>query len=87
MNKGIFHHILNPFLFVAVDYSKNRFNYFASRFYSTINGLGTSDLNLIRLVISRCETDLGDIKQEYERIYGASLSSAVSVLNLINYFI
>lgn len=41
--------------------------------------MGTEDRNLMRLTVSRCEIDLGNIKEKYQAIYGNSLSNAVSV--------
>lgn len=44
-----------------------------------IRGIGTNDRDLIRVIVSRCDIDLGDIKKEYERIYGKSLKQDVDV--------
>ncbi len=63
----------------AVQYSADKALYFSSRFHTTIAGAGTADRDLMRLTVSRCETDLGNIKMAYQYIYGVSLSNAVSV--------
>ena len=63
----------------AVQYSADKALYFSSRFHTTIAGAGTADRDLMRLTVSRCETDLGNIKMAYQYIYGVSLSTAVSV--------
>jgi len=44
-----------------------------------MKGLGTNDHDLIRVVVSRSETDLAQVKREYESIYGETLLKAVRV--------
>merc|ERR1712050_53363 len=51
--------------------------YLAERLYKSMKGLGTNDDALIRLIVSRCELDLKDIKKIYEPKYGESLEKAV----------
>lgn len=69
----------NYFLLEIVRYSRNKAAYFAARFFVSIAGAGTADRDLRRLVVSRCETDLGNIKIEYQNIYSVPLSTAVAV--------
>lgn len=38
-----------------------------------------SSRNLIRIVVARCDIDLGNIKREYEKKFGRSLIADVSV--------
>ncbi|XP_038148998.1 annexin A4-like isoform X2 [Cyprinodon tularosa] len=52
---------------------KNTPGYFAWRLYKSMKGLGTKDRTLIRIMISRSEVDLLDIRQEYVKNYGKSL--------------
>ncbi|XP_059223453.1 annexin B11 isoform X2 [Stomoxys calcitrans] len=53
----------------------NKAEYFASRLHKSMAGIGTNDKQLIRVIITRCEIDMGDIKVAYERMYGKSLKS------------
>lgn len=58
---------------------ENRPGYFADRLYKSMKGMGTDDRALIRLVVSRCEVDMGDIKQAFVTKYGQTLESFISV--------
>lgn len=44
-----------------------------------MDGAGTDDSTLIRIIVCRSEIDLETIKQEFERIYNRTLHSAVEV--------
>ncbi|XP_075155592.1 annexin B10 [Haematobia irritans] len=52
--------------------------FFANRLYKAVDGAGTDDDALIRIIVSRSEIDLETIKQEFERIYNKTLYSAVT---------
>lgn len=48
-------------------------DYFATRIYNACKGMGTDDNTLIRVLISRDEIDLGEIKTIYKSKYGMTL--------------
>jgi len=67
------------FTSILVQYARSKATYFATRFKDSTFGSGTKDRNLDRQHASRCETDLGNIKSQYQAQYGVSLASDVSV--------
>ena len=77
---------LNTLLFIDLS-TQNRPAFFAQRLYEAMKGAGTDDNTLIRIIVSRCEIDLANIKEEYQLKYEKSLSEAVKVSFLItNYW-
>lgn len=42
-------------------------------------GAGTKDRTLVRIMVTRSEVDMLDIRQEYMKNYGKSLYTAISV--------
>jgi len=64
-------------LLAMVKTVHNRPRYFAERLHVAMEGMGTDDSALIRIIVSRCEIDLANIKYEYERDHGKTLLSAV----------
>ncbi|KAH8287611.1 hypothetical protein KR054_010750, partial [Drosophila jambulina] len=53
----------------------NKHEYFASLLHKAMAGIGTNDAQLIRVIITRCEIDMIEIKAAFERLYGKSLKS------------
>lgn len=53
--------------------------FLAQRLHKAIEGMGTDDRTLIRIIVSRAEIDLGTIKAEYERLYNRTLHNDVKV--------
>ncbi|XP_026329370.1 annexin B9-like isoform X1 [Hyposmocoma kahamanoa] len=54
---------------------RNKPLYFAERLHKSMKGLGTNDRQLIRIMVTRCEVDLGDISDMFQSKYGETLQS------------
>lgn len=73
--------------------AKGKALYYSEKLELAMKGLGTDDPTLIRIIVSRCELDLGIIKKVYQQTYERSLYEAVesetsgdykkAILNLI----
>ncbi|KAM4526745.1 annexin A4-like [Fundulus diaphanus] len=57
---------------------KNTSGYFAERLYKAMKGAGTKDRTLIRIMVSRSEVDMLDIRQAFVKAYGKSLYNNIS---------
>ncbi|XP_050351348.1 annexin B10 isoform X5 [Nymphalis io] len=68
---------LKEALSAIVECVENSAAWFATRLRAAMQGLGTDDRTLIRIIVSRAETDLGAVKREYERLYDKTLESEV----------
>merc|ERR1712136_54505 len=51
--------------------------YFAERLYKSMKGAGTDDRALIRVMVSRSEVDLDDIKSQFSEMYGQELEQFI----------
>uniref|UniRef100_A0A673IJU9 Annexin n=1 Tax=Sinocyclocheilus rhinocerous TaxID=307959 RepID=A0A673IJU9_9TELE len=65
-------------MLAVVKCTKNTPAYFAERLYKAMKGAGTKDRTLIRIMVTRSEVDMLDIRQEYMKNYGKSLYTAIS---------
>lgn len=60
-------------LLAFVERVQNLQGYLATRLYNSIKGLTTNDDTLIRIIVTRSDFDLADIRREYESIYKRDL--------------
>ncbi|CAH8513689.1 unnamed protein product [Schistosoma turkestanicum] len=67
---------LQAFLSI-VSCIKNKPKYFAEKLHKSMKGLGTDNRTLIRIIVSRCEVDLGIIKKEFLSLTGKTLESYI----------
>ncbi|XP_070544353.1 annexin A7-like isoform X2 [Ptychodera flava] len=65
-------------LLTIVKCARNKAAYFAEQLYKSMKGLGTDDDTLIRVVVSRCEKDMEQIKHEFQRMYSQPLSQFIA---------
>uniref|UniRef100_A0A671XMX0 Annexin n=1 Tax=Sparus aurata TaxID=8175 RepID=A0A671XMX0_SPAAU len=65
-------------MLAVVKCIKNTPAYFAERLYKAMKGAGTKDTTLIRIMVTRSEVDMLDIRQEYVKNYGKSLYTHIS---------
>ncbi|TNN06514.1 Annexin A4 isoform 1 [Schistosoma japonicum] len=56
---------------------KNKPKYFAEKLEKSMKRLGTDNRTLIRIIVSRCEVDLGTIKKEFQSLTGKTLESYI----------
>jgi len=57
---------------------RNRASFFAELLYNSMKGMGTRDNDLIRLVVTRSEIDMFDIRQQYQALYRTTLEGAIA---------
>uniref|UniRef100_A0A8C1Z615 Annexin n=1 Tax=Cyprinus carpio TaxID=7962 RepID=A0A8C1Z615_CYPCA len=70
-------------MFAIVRSVKNQPSYFADRLYKAMKGLGTDDRALIRIMVSRSEIDLFNIRKEFKETHEASLHEFIQVEMLV----
>ncbi|KAG7266068.1 hypothetical protein CRUP_002546 [Coryphaenoides rupestris] len=58
--------------------------YFAERLHKAMQGAGTKDRTLIRIMVSRSDEDMLDIRQEYVKTYGKSLYTHISFIVMMD---
>ncbi|NXE53330.1 ANXA7 protein, partial [Dromaius novaehollandiae] len=64
--------------FITVQCALNRPAFFAERLYHSMKGAGTDDSTLIRIVVTRSEIDLVQIKQMFTQMYQKTLAAMIA---------
>lgn len=66
-------------LLAILQCTTDKADYFASLLRNSLEGMGTNDKQLIRLIVTRCEVDLQDIKDTFDASNKNSLASWIKV--------
>ncbi|KAI3420141.1 hypothetical protein GPALN_003465 [Globodera pallida] len=61
----------------VVECVRNRPAFFAKLLQNTTKGFGTRDSDLIRLIVTRAECDLYEIKEQYVKLFDTTLEKAI----------
>lgn len=64
-------------LLAIVHCTRNTPAFLAGRLHQALKGAGTDEFTLNRIMVSRSEIDLLDIRREFKKHYGCSLYSAI----------
>lgn len=64
---------MESLLVTVVKCVKNVPAYLAERLFKSMKGAGTTESDLTRIIVSRSELDLLDIRAEYKKLFGSSL--------------
>uniref|UniRef100_A0A914WV14 Annexin n=1 Tax=Plectus sambesii TaxID=2011161 RepID=A0A914WV14_9BILA len=64
-------------LLTVVRCAKNRPAYFATCLHDAMKGFGTRDKDLIRVIVTRCEVDMVQIKSEFYRLFEKQLEAVI----------
>uniref|UniRef100_A0A3B4AY23 Annexin n=1 Tax=Periophthalmus magnuspinnatus TaxID=409849 RepID=A0A3B4AY23_9GOBI len=68
---------LRALLLAVVKCARSIPAYFAESLYYAMKGAGTDDATLIRVMVTRSEVDMLDIRKEFRRLFACSLHSMI----------
>ena len=63
----------------AVKSIRDRPAFYAEKLYKSMKGAGTDEHTLTRIMVSRSEADMVQIKQSFQEHYGKTLASFIKV--------
>uniref|UniRef100_A0A3Q3W0P9 Annexin n=1 Tax=Mola mola TaxID=94237 RepID=A0A3Q3W0P9_MOLML len=75
---------LEDLLLAVVKCARSVPDYFAECLYKCMRRAGTDDSTLMRIMVSRSEVDMLDIRASFQKKYGASLHTTIQVLIYIS---
>ncbi|XP_061191538.1 annexin A4-like [Saccostrea echinata] len=64
-------------MLAVVRVVKNKAAFFAKKLHDSMKGAGTDDDDLIRIIVSRSDKDISEIKKEFQKIYGKTLEEFI----------
>ncbi|KAI8794323.1 annexin-B12 [Biomphalaria glabrata] len=70
---------LSTGMLTIVRMIRSKHGYFADRLYYSMKGMGTDDRTLIRIIVTRCEVDMKQIRDEFQKRYGKGLDAFVRI--------
>ncbi len=57
---------------------RNKHKFFADRLNKCMKGVGTDDNTLMRIIVSRCEVDMQNIKAEFQSAFNQTLGKFIA---------
>lgn len=66
---------------------RNKSTHFANELYKSMKGLGTDDDTLVRIMVSRCEVDMVQIKEEFQKNFKQTLGMFINVRILVTFML
>ncbi|CAF1136984.1 unnamed protein product [Adineta ricciae] len=76
---------LSRTLMAIVRFTRNQVRFFAYELKKSLKGLGTNENNLTRIIVSRCEIDMVQIKSEFDKIAHRTLFDHIQTDTKGNY--
>jgi len=65
-------------LLTIVESIQNPPKYYAKRLFESMDGVGTNEDQLIRMVLTRCDIDMPQIREQYRAVYKKTLERDIS---------